>query len=235
VGMDALKISWTPYMQTSLNVARIVRSGYGAAQPDSWRNSWLAKFDQRGDGWSAGVVAVNVPHLPTFYGAQAQNIANEALMLYSELGSSAAASALQSPADIALPFTVLVTNSRHTNALLGGVYTFESGNALTAEYLHNDEGYNADQTRAYFQRGINQPSLALYLAPRLLGRDYANFVWQSNQINSDGFGRAMWTHSLTDNGNTLTGYGETTLTPYLSAFAVGVWNIGNTRQEFSSL
>jgi hypothetical protein len=103
------------------------------------------------------------------------------------------------------------------------------------EYLHDSRGYNVVQEAAYFQRAVVQPSMALSLAPPLLGRDYVNLVWQSNLMESGGYQRAMWTHSLSDSGNQLTAYAETTLMPKLSAFALGMWNIGNARQEFSAL
>ncbi len=235
VGMDTLKVTWTPNMQNSVNLARIVRSGYGTVQTDQWRDSWLAKFDQRGEGWSAGVVAVKAPHLPGFYGAHAQQTVNDALMLYGELGSSAQVFALESSADIAQPFTVQTPASRHNTALIGTSYTFENGNALNAEYLHDGNGYNAAEQRAYFQRATTQPAMALGLAPRLLGRDYLHLVLLSNQMESSGFWRLMLTHGMTDSSNTLSGYGEKTLTTRLSAFALGVWNTGNARQELSSL
>ncbi len=235
VGMDTLKVSWTPNLQSSVNVARIIRSGYGVTHPDEWRNSWLTKFDQRGDQWSAGLVAVKAPHLSAFYGAHAQQTVSDALMVYGEFGSSAQPYALQSPADIVQPFTVQTPSSRHNTALIGSTYTFENGYALIAEYLHDGNGYSADESRAYFQRATTQPAMALGLAPRLLGRDYLNLVWQSNQLESSGFWRMMLTHNLTDSGNALTGYGEKTLTTRISAFALGVWNGGNARQEFSSL
>ncbi|NOU00487.1 MAG: hypothetical protein HOO95_02770 [Gallionella sp.] len=235
VGMDTLKVSWTPNLKSSVNVARIVRSGYGVTQPDEWRNSWLAKFDQRGDQWSAGLVTVKAPHLPTFYGVYAQKTVSDAVMVYGEFGSSAQSSALQSPEDIAQPFTVQTPSSRHNTVLIGSTYTFENGNALIAEYLHDGNGYSADEECAYFQRATTQPAMALGLAPRLLGRDYLNIVWQSNQLESSGFWRMMLTHSLTDGGKALTGYYEKNLTTRISAFALGVWNSGNARQEFSSL
>lgn len=234
-GMDTLKVTWTPDMQNSVNLARIVRSGYRTAQTDQWRDSWLAKFDHRGETWSAGVVAVKAPHLPTFYGAHVQQTVNDALILYGELGSSAQISALQSSTDIAQPFTVQTPAPRHNTALIGAAYTFENGNALNVEYLHDGNGYNATEQRAYFQRATTQPALALGLAPRLLGRDYLHLVWLSNQMDNNGFWRLMFTHSLTDSSNTLAGYGEKTLTTRLSAIALGVWNIGNARQELSSL
>ncbi|CAH1905067.1 conserved exported hypothetical protein [Candidatus Nitrotoga sp. HW29] len=235
IGMDTLKITWTPDMQNSVNLARIVRSGYRTIRTDQWRDSWLAKFDHRGEAWSAGVVAVKTPHLPTFYGAHVQQTVNDALMLYGELGSSAQISALQSSADIAQPFTVQTPAPRHTTALIGTTYTFENGNALNIEYLHDDNGYNAAEQRAYFQRATAQPAMALGLAPRLLGRDYLHLVCLSNQMDNNGFWRLMFTHSLTDSSNQFAGYGEKTLTTRLSAIALGVWNIGNARQELSSL
>jgi hypothetical protein len=235
VGMDALKVSWTPNLNSSVNVARIVRSGYGTTQPDEWRNSWLAKFDQRGDQWSAGVVAVKAPNLPTFYGVYAQQTVSDAVMLYGELGSSAQVSALQSPADIAQPFTVQTPSPRHNTALIGSTYTFEKGNALIAEYLHDDNGYSADQTRTYFQRATTQPDMALGLAPRLLGRDYVHLVWQSNLLESEGYCRFMYTHNLTDSGQELGAYGEATLHERVSAFFTAAVTSGTPRQEASSL
>ena len=117
VGMDALKLSWTPDMQSSVNLARIVRSGYGTMQPDVWRESWLVKLDQRGGEWAYGVVAVKAPDLPAFYGAHGQTTLSDAVMLYGEAGSSARAFALQSPADATQPFTVEVPSSRSTTTL----------------------------------------------------------------------------------------------------------------------
>lgn len=235
IGMDTLKITWTPNMQNSVNLARIVRSGYGTVLTDQWRDSWLAKFDQRGDSWFAGVVAVKAPYLPVFYGAHAQRTVNDALMLYGELGSSVQVSALQSSADIAQPFTVQTPAPRRNTFLIGTAYTFENGNTLNAEYLHDGNGYHAAEQRTYFQRATTQPAMALGLAPRLLGRNYLHLVWLSNQMENSGFWRLMLTHSMTDSSNTLAGYGEKTLTTRLSAFALGVKNIGNTRQESSSL
>ena len=71
VGMDVMKVSWTPDMQSSTTVARIVRSGYGAAQPDAWRESWLVKFDQREDALAYGLVVAKAPHFGAFYGRRA--------------------------------------------------------------------------------------------------------------------------------------------------------------------
>jgi hypothetical protein len=234
-GVDDVKISWTPDTQRTLTVARVLDSGYAATANDVWRNSSLVKFDQRGEARAVGMVAVKTPNLPTFLGAHGQTTISDALMLYGEIGSSAQPLVLQSPADMTLPFSVQTPSARHTTSLFGTSYTFDSGNALNVEYLHDSRGYNVVQEAAYFQRAVVQPGMALSLAPPLLGRDYVNLVWQSNLMESGGYQRAMWTHSLSDIGNQLTAYAETTLMPKLSAFALGMWNIGNARQEFSAL
>ncbi len=235
VGVDALKLSWTPDRQSSATLARIVRSGYGAMQPDVWRDSWLAKLDQRGGEWTYGVVAVKAPHLPAFYGAHGQMTLSDELMLYGELGSSARAFALQSSADAAQPFTVQFPSSRRTTALAGAAYTFESGKSLAAEYLHEGHGYTSAQESAYFQRATATPGMALGLAPRLLGRDYLHMVWQSNMMGEIGYWRLMYTRNLTDGGNEFAGYGETVLASHLSIYALAVLPQGNARQEFSAL
>lgn len=235
VGMDVMKLSWTPDMKSSVNLARIVRSGYGAAQPDMWRESWLVKLDQRGNEWAYGVVAVKAPHLPAFYGAHGQATMSDALMLYGEAGSSARAFELQSSADATLPFTVQVPSGRHTAALGGAAYTFEDGTSLNAEYLHEGGGYTSGQESAYFQRATTLPGMALGLAPRLLGRDYLHLVWQANMMSETGYWRLMYTRNFIDGGNEFAGYGETTLASHLSLFLLAVLPQGNARQEFSAL
>jgi len=235
VGMDVLKLSWTPDRQSSATLARIVRSGYGAMQPDMWRDSWLAKLDQRGGDWAYGLVTVQVPHMPAFYGAHGQMTMSDALMLYGELGSSASAFALQSSAEPTQPFTVQVPSSRRTTALAGAAYTFEDGKSLTAEYLHDGHGYTADEESAYFQRAVALPGMALGLAPRLLGRDYLHLVWQSNMMGEVGYWRLMYTRNLTDGGNELAAYGETVLASRLSIYGLVILPVGTARQEFSAL
>ena len=235
VGMDALKLTWTPDMQSTVNLARIVRSGYGATQPDMWRQSWLMKFDRRGDGWAYGLVTVKAPDLSAFYGAHGQTTMNDALMLYGEIGSSVRSYALQSPAYSTQPFTVATPSSRSTTSLAGAAYTFESGKSLAAEYLHEDQGYTPAQENAYFQRATTLPGTALGMAPRLLGRDYLHMVWQSNLLEDSGYWRLMYTRSFTDGGNELAGYGEAVVSTRISVFTLAILPIGNARQEFSAL
>ena len=235
VGMDTLKLSWTPDRQSSLSLAHIFGTGHRAVEPDAWRDSWLAKFDRRGDEWALGLVALKAPDAPVFYGAHGQSTLSDALLLYGEVGSSTHALALQSPAESKQPFTLQATSPRRTTALLGAAYTLESGQSLTAEYLHEGHGYTAAEERAYFQRAITQPGVALGLAPHLLGRDYLHFVWQSNLMAETGYWRLMLSRNLTDRSNELAGYGETVLTGQLSAYALAVLPQGDARQEFSAL
>ncbi len=237
-GVDALKVVWTPDMQRSATLARIVRSGYGAAQPDKWRDSWLAKLDQRGDEWAYGLVAVKAPELPAFYGAHAQRTMSDTLLLYGELGSSARSSALLSPADAAQPFVVQTVSPRRTTVLAGASYTFEDGRSLATEYLREAQGYTAAEADAYFARAAASPLLAaqaLIYAPRLLGRDYLHLVWQSNLMDSDGYWRVMFTRNVTDGSNELGAYAEKTVNSHFSVFATLLWNGGGARRELSAL
>lgn len=235
VGMDMLKIAWTPDRQNSASLVRVIGTGHAAPRPDAWHDSWLAKFDQRGEAWTFGLVALKAPALAAFYGAHGQSTLGDALLLYGEVGHGAQPHALQSPADAAQPFTLANATPRRTTALLGASWSFENGQSLAAEYLHDGHGYTAAQERAYFQRAVSQPELALSMAPRLLGRDYLHLVWQSNLMDERGYWRLMATHSLSDGGNELAGYGEGVLSGRLSAYGLAVWAPGNARQEFSAL
>ena len=222
-GMDALKLSWTPDMQSSASLAHIVRTGHGAAQPDRWRDAWLAKFDRRGGEWAYGLVAAKAPDQAAFYGAHGQATLSDELMLYGEVGSSAQ------------PVAVREFSPRRITALVGASHTFEDGTSLGAEYLHEGHGYTVAQQDAYFQRAATLPGMALGAAPRLLGRDYLHLVWQSNLMDDQGYWRLMVTRNLTDRGNEIAGYGETVLTRTISAYLLALAPQGNARQEFSAL
>jgi hypothetical protein len=235
VGMDVMKLSWTPDMQSSTTLARIVRSGYGAAEPDAWRDSWLAKFDQRESALSYGLVAVKAPHLGAFYGAHGQYTMSDEVMLYGEFGSSVLPVVLQSPADAAQPYVVQSPSPRGNASLVGASYTLENGQSLMTEYLHDGHGYTREEESAYFQRATTTYGLPLGLMPRLLGRDYFHAVWQANMMSETGYWRLMYTRNLTDNGNELAAYGETTATTHISIYALIVQPVGNARQETSAL
>jgi hypothetical protein len=237
-GMDMLKLSWTPDRQRSVQLVRVVRAGDEQAQSEIWRNSWLAKYDQRDDEWAYGLAAASAPHQAVFYGAHGQWMLGEAAMVYGEWSSSTQREALVSPAQPALSFTVLTATPRRNSLLLGTSYTFDSGHTLNAEYLHDGHGYTADQAFAYFARAASSPSLAgmaLGNAPRLLGRDYLHLVWQSNLMERDGYWRMMYTNDLTDHGGSLGAYTEYVLNTHISAFAVALYNTGNARQEAAAL
>jgi len=237
VGMDSVKLTWTPDMQSSVSLVRVVRSGHGATRPDAWRDnwqmSWLMKFDRRGDEWSYGLVAAKAADRAAFFGAHGQATVSDALMLYGEVGSSVLAHALQSPADAAQPFTVLSASPRRITALVGSSYTFEDGKSLAVEYLHEGHGYTPAQESAYFQRAANDPGMAL--EPRLLGRNYLHLVMQSNLMDERGFWRLMYTRHIADGGSEVGAYGESVLTSRITAFLLAVVPLGNARQEFSAL
>jgi hypothetical protein len=124
---------------------------------------------------------------------------------------------------------------RGNASLVGSSYTFENGQSLMLEYLHDGHGYTREEERAYFQRATTQFGLPLGLMPRLLGRDYFHAVWQANMMSETGYWRLMYTRNLTDNGTELAAYGETTVTPHLSVYGLIVQPVGNARQESSAL
>jgi hypothetical protein len=235
-GVDTLKFSWTPDMQHTLTLARIVGSGH--VTQDSWRNSWLLKLDQRSDDWAAGLVVCKTPAQRVFVGAHGQLTVNDAVLLYTEASSSTRSNALQSPADNSSPFTLLPQSQRETTILTGTAYTLQNGQTLNAEMMHYGHGFSSSAESAYFTRATAAPSLAamaLGTAPPLLGRDYLHLVWQSNLMETGGYWRAMATHSFTDNGNELSGYAEYSVNGQVTIFSLAVLPLGNTRQEFSGL
>lgn len=246
-GVDMARLTWSPDVQHSLYVARLFGSGHGHADPDPWSDSWLVKADMRGDGRTGGIALAKQLGQALFIGAYGQQAVGDEWLVYGEMGSSTRANALLSPEDIALPFSVVSESPRRTNGLLGATYTAESGQSFTLEYLRYDFGYDADESAAYFSRAAYAtaafPSaatqqtlgMALGAAPQLLGRDYVHLVWQSNIMESNGYWRLMATHNLTDDSNEVSGYGEHTLSPRITAFALAQATTGGAQREFASL
>ncbi len=238
VGMDTAKLTWTPDMSSSVTLARVVGAGRVASSADVWRNTWLLKVDQRGDSFVFGFVVAKAASSAPFYGAQGQVSVGDETLLYAEVGSSKQLEALQSPSDLAQPFGVLPASPRRNTVLLGATYTLPDGQSLTGEYLRDNHGFTTTQEAAYFTRAASAPVVAgqaLALAPRLLGRDYLHLVWQSNLMENQRFWRMMYTRSLTDAGQELGVYGETTLGERISAFAAALVTSGTPRQEVSAL
>lgn len=238
VGMDTVKLTWTPDMQSSFTLARVVGTGRVASSIDEWRNTWLFKADRRGDGYAVGVVAAKAALNAAFYGVHGQASIDDETLLYAEIGSSEQLVSLQSPADVAQPFSVLPASPRRTTVLVGATYTLPDGQSLTAEYLRDNNGYTTAQETAYFSRAASSPVLAgqaLGMAPRLLGRDYVHLVWQSNLMESESYWRMMYTRNLSDTGQELGAYGEATLHERVSGFLTATVTSGTSRQEASSL
>lgn len=235
-GMDNIKVSWSPNMETTVALARIDKSGHNLL--DTWNDSWLLKIDQRSDEWAGGISILR-PHQSNLFVAMfTQHILSDALLLYAEAASSVQFNSLVSSTDSSLPFTVNEKSPRRINALIGAAWTFENGQSLNVEYMRYNHGFDADEERAYFNRAATNYAYAgqaLGLAPLLLGRDYVHLVWQSNPLENIMYWRIMGTHSFTDGGNELSGYAKYALNDSLSVFTITAVPIGNSRQEFSSL
>jgi len=242
-GLDAVKTSWTPDIRHSISLAYIVSTGRYEGAVDTWRDTWIFRATKRGTKWAGGVAVAKKEGQQSFVGTDAQYTLSDAILLYGEAGSSTRLNALQSSPAAAQPFTVEAESSRHLTELIGAAYTLENGQSLTAEYLHQRHGFTSSEEAAYFERAANTTlpagaatlGMALVNAPPLLGRDYLHLVWQNNFLEGDAYWRLMLTHSFTDGGNQLSGYGEKSFSKRVSGFALGVLNPGNERQEFSSL
>lgn len=246
-GMESLRLSWSPDVNTTLYMARLFGSGHGHDNPDPWTDSWLTKADLRGEGWAGGVALAKQPGHLLFIGAHGQQSIGDEWLLYAELGSSSRTNALISSVDMNLPFFIEGETTRRTNALVGGNYTAENGQSLAVEYLHYDFGYDRQEVAAFFARAsqaantLASPSsqqtlgMALSAAPQLLGRDYVHMVWQSNLMESSRYWRVMVTHSFTDGNNELAGYTEKALSSRYTAFALAQITAGGAQQEFSRL
>jgi hypothetical protein len=242
-GLDAVKVNWTPDTRHSISLGYIGSSGHYEGTTDTWRDTWIFRATKRSMKWAGGVAIAKKEGQQAFVGMDAQYTRNDSLLLYGEAGSSTRLNALQSPADATQAFTVETESARHLNELIGATYTLENGQSLTAEYLHQGHGFTAGEERAYFERANNATlpagasvlGMALANAPPLLGRNYLHLVWQNNVLEGDSYWRLMWTRSLTDQGNQLSGYAELTISRRVSGFVFGVLPLGNERQEFSSL
>jgi hypothetical protein len=240
-GVDAAKLAWSPDANTFLSLAWVEDSGLSenaATAGDAWQRTWLAKGELRGDDWTGGLILARAAGRKPFYGAYAQWTLDEAWLLYGEASSATRADALALPADPAPPFVVQAESARHGITLLGATRTFENGQSLSLEYLHNGHGYSSAEAAAYFSRAAANPAvaaLALVNRPPLLGRNYLHLVWQSNQLEDGDYWRAMWSRNLDDAGNEWAGYYDHPLNRHLSLYALGVVNSGGPRREFAAL
>jgi len=236
-GVDDIRSVWTLDMQHTFTLAYIVDSAQSQSQfqPDPWRRSWLVKYDQRGEDWLLGGIVAKPSTLPAFLGGHGQITLSDAFMLYGETGSSSQPIALITSNNVISAFSYQMPPPRRATTLLGLAYTVMDGDTLSAEYVHDNRGYTAAQEHSYFQQAALQPSIALALAPPLLGRDYLNLVWQSNILETSGNWRLMAAHNLTDGSNQFTCYGEKSITPLFSLFVLGLRNSGTAQQEFASL
>lgn len=216
-GMDALKLAWTPNTGSTLTIARMAGSGHGAVAPAPWHNAWLAKWDQRGADWAAGLAATQAASRRTNVGLHTQYTLNDAWLLYGEAGSGTRPNAV----DAVLPVLQGREPPRHSDILIGTAYTFESGDSLYIECLRHGHGLTAALTQGMVN---NTGALAgsATAAPGLLGRDYLHLVWQSNLMDDRGYSRLMATRGF-DSGNTeLSAYIERNLGARTALFAVAL-------------
>ncbi|OIO60948.1 MAG: hypothetical protein COX57_06000 [Alphaproteobacteria bacterium CG_4_10_14_0_2_um_filter_63_37] len=235
-GLDDVKATWSPDFRAQVLLARIVGSGH--FEPIDRQNSWLLKGEYRADDWTVGWVAARRDRHPAFWGGYGQITVSDAVLLYAEFGSGARQQALQSPDNPLLPFSVATDAPRRSDWLIGGSYSFLSGETLTLEWLHQGSGFSASAYRAFFARLHNQnPSAPLALAhlPGLLGRDYLHLVAQSAPGDDDLYWRAMGSVDATHGGGAATLYLDENLDGRWGVFGLGQLPLGGGDSEFKLL
>ncbi len=240
-GVDAAKMVWTPDRSHALSLAYVQDSGHNALprlMPDPWRNTWLLHGDVRGDDWTGGLVLAKPAERSLFVGTHLQQTMSDAWLLYGELASSTRPNVLLSPTNLAEPFTLRAESPRASVGLIGATVTFENGQSLSAEVLHDGHGYSKAESSAYFARAataIPAAALALLDAPPLLNKDYLHLVWQNNLLDGDDYWRLMLSRNLADDSASLAAYFEQPLDSRLTFFLMGVVNSGGVKREFSSI
>lgn len=212
-GLDAQKLSWTPDAGNALTLAHLSGSGHARANPDPWHDSWLLRWEPRGEDWAAGLTLARAGSPPVFVGLHAQYTPDDAWLLYGEAGSGARPGAVDAVVANALGQIA----PRHGDWLLGASYTLESGSSVYAEWMRNGHGLSAVAQPAAFNALTWMSALAT--AP-LLGRDYLHLVWQSSLMDDGGTARLMATHGFDGTDNELAAYAERHLNGRASLFAL---------------
>jgi hypothetical protein len=185
---------------------------------------------------------------------------SDGLMLYTEGSLSAGTNVLYprkmyfQPLD--LEFIQMVaakedSSSPETILLLGGSYTFESGQTLSAEYVFNSAGYSHQEAELYYQyrrmasRFYDCPypigDLAkLALVPaldpklRLLRQDYLMLQYQETQIWEKLSLIVRYTINLDDASSQLIPILGYDLGDHTQLFLIGNQNFGGTETEFGT-
>lgn len=212
-GMDALKLSWTPHAGDAFTLAHLSGSGHASINPDPWRDSWLARWEPRGEDWAAGLTLVQPASQPTFFGLHVQYTPDDAWLVYGEAGSGQRPGAV----DAMVANATGQPSPRHSDWLLGASYTLESGSSFYAELMRNGHGLSAVAQPAVFNA---VPGATAFAAAPLLGRDYLHLVWQSNLMDDGGTTRLMATHGFDSGDIELAAYAEHHLNGRTSVFAL---------------
>ncbi|MCX5881945.1 MAG: hypothetical protein NTU74_09155 [Deltaproteobacteria bacterium] len=185
---------------------------------------------------------------------------SDGLMLYTEGSISPGTNALYprttyfQPLDLELIRMVAAKNdSAALEALMlfGGSYTFESGQAVTAEYVFNSAGYSREEAESYYQYrrvasrfygypypigDLTKLALLQTLDPklRLLRQNYLMLQYQETQIWEKLNLLIRYTINLDDTSSQLISMLGYDLGDHTQLFLIGNQNIGNTETEFGS-
>lgn len=209
------------------------------------------KLDYQGADYLVSVNLVKAEDYRPFYGAYGQLNANDATLVYLEYGYGQRAGQWRMDPAASTGIRRVSSSDSESVVLLGMAYTELDGSVVSLEYLHNGHGLSGSGKDHYVSamqlaarrafadpdpriRGESQALLgqALQYSSALLGRHYVSLVWQSSPLESDSYWRVASAINVRDRSNQITAYYERNISPRVTLFANGVYNVGAHDSEY---
>lgn len=181
----------------------------------------LLKLDYQGHAHLVSVNVASKAHQKVFVGGFVQYVPDDAWLVYAEHGSANPAAGLG------------------RTSLVGAGYTFESGQMLTAEWMHHSGGWQRTQSHQHFaqvaQAILSGAPTINSGVPRQMGRNYLWLGLQSNPQHTQFLWRGEWVRNQTDASSRWMAYMEKSFNSNLSGFLMLRRHVGGGSTEFGSL
>ncbi len=256
-GKEFAKIIFMP--GTDFTYSIIVNTDNGRSHDNNFGRTYAIKSDYAGSNRYASLILSHTEggsdmNRAGFFGGIT---ANDALILYTEIGLQRRSYALYPVAEPGFPgFSMAkLRQNNHkltTTALAGGTYTFKSGASLTFEYLYNQKGYNGKAARSYYKlkkracdlyhvpgivSGLAKKNLALTMNNKLmfLRKNYFMVQYMNNDI-FDLFDLTFrWTQCLDDKSAGFILLTDHYAGDHTRLFASGILNTGGHETSLGSI
>ncbi len=260
-GMDFARLVWLPDMAWTLSLIANTDQGRQEFLLQDFEKSYSAKLDYAGQEGYAGLILSHNENDHNFVGVFGGRTVTDAFLLYGEGNLSQNFTGLYpTAADNPLGADMRSVDHRSSPVrgigLLGGSYTLSSGPTLTAEYVYNGRGYNADQADKYYLlrkkaanafhsagrsadqiHNLSQSILARTMDPglRLLRQNYLLLQYRHHDIRDvlDITLRQTWNGD--DGSGQFIGMIEYYLGDHIQLFSILNANSGGPDTEFGSI